>query len=97
VKLRLTPQAGHDIREISRYLREQNPAVVSRVRSAIFGTLRLLCDFPTLGHGQVEKGIRKFVTGKYPYLIFYRIDDKRDELVVLSVRHPARERPFSDG
>lgn len=59
MKLRLTPRAGHDIREISRYLRDQNPAAASRVRSAILETMRILLEFPGLGHAQTETGVRK--------------------------------------
>jgi toxin ParE1/3/4 len=30
---------------------------------------------------------------RYPFLIFYAIDEAADEIVILHVRHSARERP----
>jgi plasmid stabilization system protein ParE len=59
--------------------------------------LELLCSFSTLGREQVESGVRSFVTRKYAYLIYYEVEEEGEDLVVLAVRHPARQRPFSDG
>jgi hypothetical protein len=35
-------------------------------------------------------------TRKYAYLIYYAIDETADELVVLSIKHPAQEREHQD-
>jgi len=40
----------------------------------------------------MTEGIRKFVTRKYPYLIYYTLDESTDELIILSIRHPAQAR-----
>jgi toxin ParE1/3/4 len=40
--------------------------------------------------------VRKLVTRKYAYLIYYTVDEAADEIVVLNVRHPARERDYED-
>ncbi len=40
--------------------------------------------------------MRQLVTRKYAYLIYYLADEEADEVVVLSVKHPAREREHSD-
>jgi hypothetical protein len=36
------------------------------------------------------------VTKKYFYLIYYAVDDTADEIVVLNVKHPSREREYTD-
>jgi len=36
------------------------------------------------------------VTRKYSYLIYYTVDEAAEEVVVLSVKHGARERDHSD-
>jgi toxin ParE1/3/4 len=36
------------------------------------------------------------VTKKYSYLIYYAVDDTADEIVVLNVKHPSREREYTD-
>jgi toxin ParE1/3/4 len=40
--------------------------------------------------------VRKITTRKYPYFIYYTIDQTADEIVVITVRHPARDREHED-
>jgi toxin ParE1/3/4 len=42
------------------------------------------------------ENVRKLVIRRYPYLIYYMVDAEADELVVISIRHAAREREYSD-
>jgi plasmid stabilization system protein ParE len=41
-------------------------------------------------------GVRRIVTRKYSYLVYYTIDDKADEVVILNIKHPASKREYSD-
>ena len=43
------------------------------------------------------KGVRKFVTRPYAYIVYYLIDESADEIVILNVKHPARRREHEDG
>ena len=96
MKLRFTQRAIENLSEIGDYLHERNPAVARRVRAAIYTGLRNLLLFPHAGRSQSVAGVRKFVTPRYPYLIYYTVDETAEELVILSVKHPARERNFQD-
>ena len=40
--------------------------------------------------------MRKLVTRRYPYLVYYNADDEAEEIVILAIQHPAREREHSD-
>jgi hypothetical protein len=40
--------------------------------------------------------VRKLVTRNYRYFIYYTIDEVADEIVILSIQHPAQEREHSD-
>jgi hypothetical protein len=42
------------------------------------------------------EGVRKVVTRRFEYLIYYTIDESTDEIVILSVKHPAQKREHSD-
>jgi toxin ParE1/3/4 len=95
-ELRVTRRAAENLTEIADYLHQHNPPAARRVRSAIVMALENLLLFPHAGRRQTVEGIRKFVTPRYVYLIYYLVDDPADELVVLSVKHPARERDFED-
>ena len=96
MKLRFTPRAASDLRAISAYLRERDPAAALRVRSAISDGLRALVQFPRLGRQQREPGVRKFVTRRYSYLIFYAVEDADEEIIILTVQHSAQERSNTD-
>jgi hypothetical protein len=40
--------------------------------------------------------VRKLVTRRYPYFVDYTIDQGAHEIVILTIRHPGREREFED-
>lgn len=96
MKLRFAPRAVRDLTSIADHLTAESPAGAKNVRAAILESLRLLTDAPRLGRTQSVDGVRKLVTRRYGYLVYYAIDEATDELVVLTIQHPAHERPFTD-
>jgi plasmid stabilization system protein ParE len=96
MKLRFTRRATENIVEIAEYLHERNPEPAERVRLAIYEALQNLVLFPAAGRLQKIGGVRKLVVRRYPYLIYYRVDASREEIVVLNVKHPARAREHQD-
>lgn len=59
-------------------------------------SLQVLVDFPEIGRLQSVEGVRKLITRKYVYLVYYRLDQAAGEIVILAIQHPARERDYSD-
>lgn len=96
MRLRFTPRATANIIEIADYIRARNPAAAERVRAAIYASLQNLLLFPHMGRRQKAEGVRKLVTRRYGYLIYYVIDDVAEEIVILNVKHPARRRGHED-
>jgi toxin ParE1/3/4 len=96
VKLRFTPRAMRDIAEIAEYLRTRNPSAALAVRDAILRSLQNLILFPAIGRPQNVEGVRKLVTPKYRYLVYYMIDEEAEEIVILTIQHPARSREYRD-
>jgi toxin ParE1/3/4 len=96
MKLRFTPRATENLAYIADYLHAHNPSAARHVRTAIYETLQNLILFPRVGRLQKAEGVRKIVTRKYAYLIYYMVDELADEIVILSVKHPAQEREHSD-
>ena len=81
MKLRFTPRAARDLAEIADYLREHSPKAVLRVRAAILESLQSLVLFPQIGRQQKVEGVRKLVTRRYPYLVYYTVDDEAEEIL----------------
>jgi addiction module RelE/StbE family toxin len=96
MRLRFTRQARQDLEDIADHIREQNPQAALRVRTAIIGSLQTLVLFPRIGPRQKTAGVRKLVTRRYPYLVYYTIDDASEEIVILTIQHPARGREHAD-
>jgi len=53
----------------------------------------LLGEFPRIGHQTDEPGVRGLPIVRYPFVLFYAIDDVAVEVVILHVRHTAQELP----
>jgi toxin ParE1/3/4 len=93
MKLRFTQRATRDLLDIADYIRERSPNASLRVRAAILDSLQDLVLFPEAGRRQTIEDVRKFVTRKYSYLIYYGFDRSADEL---TIQHSAREREYED-
>jgi toxin ParE1/3/4 len=96
VKLRYTPRAARDLEEIAEYVHTRNPSAALAVRAAILRSLQNLTLFPAIGRPQNVEGVRKLVTPKYRHLVYYMIDEGAEEVVVLTIQHPARSRVYRD-
>jgi toxin ParE1/3/4 len=59
-------------------------------------SLQNLARFPAIGRPQNVEGVRKLVTPRYRYLVYYTIDEEAEEIVILTIQHPARRRQYRD-
>ena len=96
MKLRFTPRATRDLADIAEYLRTRNPSAALAVRDAILRSLQTLTLVPAIGRRQNVEGVRKLVTPKYRYLVYYTIDEGSEDVVILTIQHPARSREYGD-
>jgi toxin ParE1/3/4 len=96
MRLRFTPRATRDLAAIADYIRAHNPAAARRVRAAILNSLQNLVLFPEVGRRQTIEGVRKYVTRRYPYIVYYTVDQSAEEIVILTIHHPARQREHQD-
>lgn len=96
MKIVYSPLAIANLRAISAYLRPRSPQGAKRVRAAILDGVALLALFPRAGTPQTVEGVRKIVTRKYRYLIYYTIDEDADEILVAAIQHAAQQREFSN-
>ena len=96
MRLRFTRGARSDLEGIAEYLHRRNPSAALAVRAAILRSLQNLALFPAIGRPQNVEGVRKLVTPRYRYLVYYRIDEEAEEIVILTIQHPARRRQYRD-
>ena len=96
MKLRFTPRATQDLIAIADYLHVRSPGAAGRVRATILRSLQGLTLFPQVGRAQTVEGVRKMVTRRYSYLVYYTVDEVAEEIIILTIQHPAREREHED-
>ena len=92
MKVIVRERAEDDLDDIFQWIAKDNPRAAAGVVSRIRDRINAL-ELDSLAH----MGRLGFVEGtlelvEYPYLIIYRVDDARREVVVLSIMHGARER-----
>jgi plasmid stabilization system protein ParE len=87
MRLRYTAEALDHLSSIRDYLTKRGPAVARRILRDIRSAAVRLCEYPQLGHTGPWSDTRIWVVQRTPYLIVYRSDPQRDEVVVLGVFH----------
>ena len=96
MRVTYSPDAISDLEGIADYLTPRNPQGALNVRHAITATIMHLARHPRIGRLQTADGVRKIVTKKYSYRIYYMIDDGTDELVIANVLHGSRSTDYRD-
>jgi addiction module RelE/StbE family toxin len=92
VKIRYRPTALAELDAIFARITAQNPAVAQRVMAAsIKRSIDLLADFPRSARQSEIPGIREMPIVRYPYIVFYTIDDAVEEVHILRVRHTSQD------
>ncbi len=91
-KVRYTPRALGDLDGIFEYIAEQNPRAARAVKARIRERIESLARFPASGPESATPGLRMLVVGRYPYLVFYEIDEAKKHVAIVHIRHASRER-----
>jgi toxin ParE1/3/4 len=93
MKVRWSETALTEIENIFSYIYESNRSAAAAVVDRIEGLVAVLGELPSVGHLTDEANVRVLSVVRYPFLIFYAIDDEAREVVILHVRHTAQQRP----
>lgn len=96
MKLRYTPQAIADIRDVKDYIRDilHNPAAAKRIACSILDSCATLKQFPELGISLAAKtgfetDLRMLVCGHY--IALYRIDQNAGAVSVARIIHAQQD------
>jgi plasmid stabilization system protein ParE len=96
MRLRYSLIARAELQEITDYIAQRNPRGAARVLRQAKATIELLQEFPRRGRKQRQNGVRKLGAGKFPYNIYYHVDEHAHEITILNIRHARRRRKYRD-
>jgi toxin ParE1/3/4 len=91
MRVRYTQTALAELGDIFSYIAQHNRIAAAEVVRRIEELAARLARFPQMGRPKYKPGVRMIPVRRYPFLVFYTIE--ADEVLILSVRHAARERP----
>ena len=92
----ITPRAASDLVEIHRYIEHDSPQNAADVAAVIIESIDGLESLPHRyavyqGARQPSEAVRRMPVP--PFLVYYRVDDGRRVVHVVSVRHGKRRQP----
>ncbi len=96
MKISFTARALLDLEQIAEYLDPLSHKGMRNVGSAIRSSIANLAHFPSMGRLQTVPNVRKINVRRYPYRVYYTLDDDAGEVVILAIQHASREATFTD-
>lgn len=92
MKIVFAPLARDNLRDIQTYIATDNISAAARVASEIRRTIETLETYPLIG--QIYEGaVRRLVVTRYPYVIFYEVNQTAELINVLTVQHAHQRLP----
>ena len=96
MSLRYTREALHDLDEISSYIAERNVSAAGAFLDAVATVALRLEQFPLSAVTTEMTGVRATPVLRFPYIIFYTVEEGGDGVIIHYVRHAARLRPWEE-
>ena len=91
MKIRYRPTALVQLDNIFSYITVHSQPSAHRVIARIKGSIDRLADFPYSGRASEIADIRELPIVRYPYIVFYAVDELADEVLVLRIRHASQD------
>lgn len=86
MKIVFAPLARDNIRDIQTYIAADNISAAARVASDIRRTIETLETYPLVGQTYQDE-VRRLVVTRYPYVVFYEVDQVAELVNILTVQH----------
>ena len=88
-KINIFPHAANDIKEIVLWYNQKSPGLGKQFTKNIKNTVKILRENPFAFAIKYENK-RVVSAKKFPYLIHYKIDELKKEVIILAVLHTKR-------
>ena len=89
---KINDRALRQIDGIFDYIAQRDARAAQKVVDRIHAIIDFVTERPRIGHKTRESGVRTYIVDPYPYVVFYRYSERRDEVQIVRVRHGAMKR-----
>jgi plasmid stabilization system protein ParE len=89
MRYELADTAEDDLERIRQHHTPDRERYLARLLASVQVAIEGICEFPE-AWPEREPGIRKRVLRRYPYVLFYAIDQRRNVIMVLRIVHQSR-------
>jgi toxin ParE1/3/4 len=90
------PAARDELDQIFDWIAKDNPraaiAMIARIETKVMQLAHP--ELANMGRPGLVEGTRELI--EWPYIVVYRIHEAREEIVIVSIMHGARDREISD-
>ena len=93
MKVRYTATAQRELDRAIQYLLEHAPAIAAAFADSIERAIAGLLEHPYSAQETSQRGVRRKYIRRFRYAVFHIVNEKADELVIITIRHTAR-RPW---
>jgi toxin ParE1/3/4 len=92
MRVTFDPRASEDLNRIYGWIAKDNPRAALQMVDRIEAKVMQLAmpQLAQMGRPGLIGGTRELI--EWPYIIVYRVNEERDEIIVLSVVHGAQDR-----
>jgi toxin ParE1/3/4 len=91
VRIRYRPNALAQLDDIFAYIAVHSQPSAHRVMTRIKRSIEQLADFPYSGRPSEIADVRELPIVRYPYIVFYTVDEQAGEVLILRVRHTSQD------
>ena len=90
MKIRYRPAALGQLDNIFDYIAQHNQSAAQRVIARIKASIDRLATLSYSARVSAVPGIRELPVVRYPYIVFYSVDEATQEIWVLRIRHTSQ-------
>jgi plasmid stabilization system protein ParE len=89
----LSPRALRELNRIHDYIAQYEPSAAQSFVDRVYSLMDTLEAQPLIGRATNTQRVLGLPLVDYPYLVFYRLNLRRSEIEIVSIRHAARRHP----
>lgn len=87
--VKLLPKAYEDLKKAREWYNQQRKALGEEFKAEVNKEFDYICQYPQ-HYEKKHKEIRQSLIPRFPYAIFYRVEESKNQIIIFAVLHTSR-------